>query len=168
MMKNVIALLGVVFVLTGCASGSAFFGKGSLHFPMQREATGKNTFVFSPKAMAWAAYDPSGKRVRTGRASGGVDKCPESPNQECRTVTGHFQVLRKGDETCESKTYPIGEGGAPMPHCMFFNGGYAIHGSHEVPDYHASHGCIRVKPAAARWLNEEFLSIGSTVVVNSY
>ena len=35
---------------------------------------------------------------------------------------------------------------------MYFSGGYAIHGSESVPDYPASHGCVRVSLEDADWL----------------
>ncbi len=35
---------------------------------------------------------------------------------------------------------------------LYFSGGYAIHGSGSVPRYPASHGCVRVSMANARWL----------------
>jgi len=37
---------------------------------------------------------------------------------------------------------------SPMPHSIFFNGGYAIHGSYEIGRLGtpASHGCIRLHP----------------------
>jgi len=35
---------------------------------------------------------------------------------------------------------------------MYFTGGYAIHGSDSVPDYPASHGCVRVSLEDAEWL----------------
>ncbi len=40
---------------------------------------------------------------------------------------------------------------SPMPHSIFFNGGYAIHGSYEVARLGkpASHGCIRLSPQNA-------------------
>lgn len=40
---------------------------------------------------------------------------------------------------------------SPMPYSIFFNGGYAIHGSYEVSRLGrpASHGCIRLLPAHA-------------------
>jgi lipoprotein-anchoring transpeptidase ErfK/SrfK len=45
-------------------------------------------------------------------------------------------------------------GGSPMPHSIFFRGGYAIHGSYEIRSLgrEASHGCIRLHPANAREL----------------
>jgi lipoprotein-anchoring transpeptidase ErfK/SrfK len=41
--------------------------------------------------------------------------------------------------------------GSPMPHSIFFHGGYAIHGSYEVSRLGtpASHGCVRLHPSAA-------------------
>ena len=37
---------------------------------------------------------------------------------------------------------------SPMPYSIFFNGGYAIHGSYEIAHLGrpASHGCIRLRP----------------------
>jgi lipoprotein-anchoring transpeptidase ErfK/SrfK len=44
--------------------------------------------------------------------------------------------------------------GSPMPHSIFFHGGYAIHGSYEIKHLGspASHGCVRLHPAAAAQL----------------
>ena len=43
---------------------------------------------------------------------------------------------------------------APMPHSIFFHGGYAIHATEAVNKLGrpASHGCIRLHPRNARWL----------------
>ncbi len=40
---------------------------------------------------------------------------------------------------------------SPMPHSIFFRGGYAIHGSYDVDHLGrpASHGCIRLDPGDA-------------------
>ena len=40
---------------------------------------------------------------------------------------------------------------SPMPYSIFFNGGYAIHGSYEISRLGspASHGCIRLHPQNA-------------------
>jgi hypothetical protein len=40
---------------------------------------------------------------------------------------------------------------SPMPHSIFFDGGYAIHGSYEISHLGrpASHGCIRLHPKNA-------------------
>lgn len=142
--------------------------KGSSYFPEKREATGKKVFIFDPKATAWAAYDAQGNRVETGSASGGRDFCDDI-GRPCRTVTGTFHVYSKKGEECKSSIYPIEtNGGAKMPYCMHFSGGYSIHAAYEVPNYNASHGCIRVLPGAAKWLNENFIDVGTTVVVKPY
>jgi lipoprotein-anchoring transpeptidase ErfK/SrfK len=45
---------------------------------------------------------------------------------------------------------------APMPHSIFFLGGYAIHGTTEVRNIGrpVSHGCVRLVPSNARALFE--------------
>ena len=142
--------------------------KGRNYFPEKREPTGRKVFVFDPKATAWAAYDAQGTRVETGSASGGKDICDDIGGS-CRTVTGTFKVYSKKGEDCTSNEFPIEtHGGARMPYCMHFNAGYSIHAAYEVPDYNASHGCIRVLPNAAKWLNENFIDIGTTVIVKPY
>jgi len=43
---------------------------------------------------------------------------------------------------------------APMPHAIFFHGGFAIHGSYEISQLGgpASHGCVRLHPNDAALL----------------
>jgi lipoprotein-anchoring transpeptidase ErfK/SrfK len=125
-----------------------------------------NSFIFNPKTRVWKAVQ-DGKVVRSGRASGGSGYCKDI-GRSCRTPSGTYSILSKGGSECRSSIYPLGKGGAKMPYCMFFSKNYAIHGSYELPNYNASHGCIRISPSDARWLNHEFLNIGSKVVVQSY
>jgi len=142
--------------------------KGASAFPASRPATGRKVFVFDPRATAWAAYDAQGNRVKTGSASGGSDFCQDI-GRGCRTVTGNFRVYSKKGPECTSSLYPIETGGgARMPYCMHFSGGYSIHAAYEVPNYNASHGCIRVLPSAAKWLHDDFIDVGTTVVVKPY
>ncbi|MDP3559987.1 MAG: L,D-transpeptidase [Legionellaceae bacterium] len=184
-MKKQIALILLSSVLGGCMTDESTVviddagythhtasmssdTKGSSYFPEHRQATGKKVFIFDPKATAWAAYDENGNRVKTGSASGGKDYCDDI-GRGCHTVTGTFKVYSKKGPDCRSSLYPIEtHGGAKMPYCMHFNGGYSIHAAYEVPNYNASHGCVRVLPSAARWLNEDFLNVGSTVIVKPY
>jgi hypothetical protein len=49
------------------------------------------------------------------------------------TVTGHFTFIRQEP----------GYNSEGMYYAFYFYGGYAVHGYHSVPDYAASHGCIR-------------------------
>jgi hypothetical protein len=113
--------------------------------------------------LTWVAYDYHGDIIRSGHVSGGKDYCSDI-KQDCRTVTGTFTIYRKGDDDCKSTKFPIGRGGAPMPYCMFFHDGYALHGSSYVPDYNASHGCVRMEPDDAQWLNENFVEVGRTQI----
>lgn len=140
----------------------------SASFPAQREATGRRVFIYDPHQLSWAAYDSNGKLVRTGPGSGGRSYC-EDLGRGCHTVSGVFSVFDKEGAGYKSKRFPLPHGGAPMMYAMFFHrAGYAIHGSNDVPGYNASHGCVRVLPSDARWLNQDFLSYGSTVIIRPY
>lgn len=143
--------------------------KGTGYFPASRTPTGNRVFIFDPNYNAWAAYDERGERVNTGRASGGKLYCPDV-GRGCKTVVGRFRIISKGGPGCVSTKYPVEtRGGAPMPYCMYFHPkGYGIHGSYDIPDYNASHGCIRVTPVAAKWLSHNFVTIGTTVIVRPY
>lgn len=133
-------------------------------FPPKIDADGEKQIQVDLSILAWGAYDADGKLVRWGPASGGKGFCPDI-QAKCKTVTGTFKIQRKGDAKCKSNTFPVPDGGAPMPYCMFFHGGYAMHGSGEVPGYNASHGCVRVWVDDAKWLNQEFVEIGTPVIV---
>jgi lipoprotein-anchoring transpeptidase ErfK/SrfK len=52
---------------------------------------------------------------------------------------------------------------SPMPHSIFFRGGYAIHGTNEVKRLGspASHGCVRLHPDNAAVLYGMVRSVGS-------
>ena len=60
---------------------------------------------------------------------------------------------------------------SPMPHSIFFHGGYAIHGSYEINQLGgpASHGCIRLHPSNAATLFALVKSqgMGATTIVVS-
>jgi L,D-transpeptidase catalytic domain len=60
---------------------------------------------------------------------------------------------------------------SPMPHSIFFHGGYAIHGSYEINRLGgpASHGCIRLHPTNAAALFELVKNEGqgtTTIIVS--
>lgn len=154
-----------VYVNQGTLPADPFAAKSSVAATGPSNA--KGTVVFDPKNLYWAAYDPQGNLVKTGPASGGSDYCPDI-GRTCHTPVGRFTVYSEGSAACKSNTYPINNPGAPMPYCMFFSGGYAIHGSYDIPNYNASHGCVRVHPTAAAWLNMDFVKPGTTVIIKSY
>jgi hypothetical protein len=66
-----------------------------------------------------------------------------------RTPNGSYRPQR-----LERQWYSRKYDWSPMPHSIFFNGGYAIHGSYEVSRLGrpASHGCIRLHPNNAATL----------------
>jgi lipoprotein-anchoring transpeptidase ErfK/SrfK len=75
-------------------------------------------------------------RVSTGRAP-------------YRTPRGSFRPTRL-HKMWYSRKYD----NAPMPHSIFFHGGYAIHGTPHIKSLGrpASHGCVRLHPANAKTL----------------
>ena len=58
-----------------------------------------------------------------------------------RTPTGSYRPQR-----LERSWYSRKYNGAPMPHSIFFRGGYAIHGTNQsrALGRRASHGCVRL------------------------
>lgn len=126
-----------------------------------------NAFVYNPKTLKWTAYNSLGQVVASGKGSGGSHYCRDV-GRSCHTPVGVFSIKSKGSASCKSSRYPKGRGGAPMPYCAFFTTNYAIHGSYDLPNYNASHGCIRVKPSAAQWLSNNFFRIGTKVIVLPY
>lgn len=125
------------------------------------------TIVVDPNKLAWGAYNESGELVNWGPAALGKAWCPDIQSG-CRTKSGQFAIYSKGSAGCTSSKFPIPDGGAPMPFCMFFHGGYAIHASTDVPGYNASHGCVRVYYEDAEWLNRDFANKGTRVIIKPY
>lgn len=66
-----------------------------------------------------------------------------------QTPAGSYSVKRM-ERMWYSRKYDM----SPMPHALFFRGGYAIHGTYSVRQlgHPASHGCVRLSPANARTL----------------
>jgi len=63
------------------------------------------------------------------------------------TPKGNFKIYAK-EEMAISYKY----GNTPMPYTLWFFGGYGIHASKSVPNYPASHGCVRLSIEDAKWL----------------
>ncbi|MCG8445276.1 MAG: L,D-transpeptidase [Hyphomicrobiales bacterium] len=63
-----------------------------------------------------------------------------------RTPTGTYSIKRM-HKMWHSRRYNM----SPMPHSLFFHGGYAVHGTTEVKNLGrpASHGCVRLHPKNA-------------------
>lgn len=132
-------------------------------FPLHIDDNEKQIVVDQDK-LAWAAYE-NGNLVKWGPIASGRDKCSDSANA-CKTMTGIFHFFSKENEHCRSAIYPIGKGGAKMPHCMYYHKGFALHGSDDMPGYRASHGCVRMFVRDAKWMNEEFVTTGNPETQN--
>jgi hypothetical protein len=100
---------------------SVFEGKGGYHvrYPDAGEHAevpiDKQVLVLVKKGKPFAIYP-----VSTGK--------PSTP-----TITGHYEFYRQEPGTNS-------EG---MVYSFYWHNGYAVHGYHEVPNYAASHGCVR-------------------------
>ena len=98
-----------------------FGGKGAYHvrYPKAGEhaevSLGKQVLVLIKKGKPFAIYP-----VSTGK--------PSTP-----TITGHYHFYRQEP----------GYNSEGMYYSFYWHNGYAVHGYAEVPDYAASHGCVR-------------------------
>ncbi len=128
------------------------------------DAPGQKTIIVSLSKLAFGAYDADGTLEHWGPVSGGRGYCPDI-HRKCTSPIGNFAIYNKEGAGCKSTKFPVGRGGAPMPYCMYFHNGFALHGSYEVPGYNASHGCIRMFVNDAQWLNQEFTEGAGKVAV---
>lgn len=79
-----------------------------------------------------------------------------------RTPRGTFGVQRM-EVMHRSRKYH----NSPMPHSLFFSGGYAIHGTYEIAalGQPASHGCIRIAPENAAALYQMVRAEGGSISI---
>lgn len=116
---------------------------------------------------AFGAYDAQGNLVYWGPESSGADKCPLD-NKSCSTAIGQFRVFRIEGKDCTSNEFPLEtHGGAPMPYCLFFHKGSALHGSTLSGFINRSAGCVRLFYADASWVYEQFGFKGMEVIVSN-
>lgn len=139
-------------------------------FPTRIDPPGQKLIIINMQHEAFAAYDEYGFLQHWGPISGGKGWCPDV-RRACNTPRGTFKIYTKQGPGCFSTKYPIPNGGSPMPYCMFFKGGYAMHGG-VLPGHHASHGCVRLFTEDAQWLNKNFVSTGRSngtrVIIRSW
>lgn len=130
---------------------------------------GHRVIVVAPAAHVWGAYNEEGRLIRAGLATAGSSFCSDL-RRPCRTRSGVFRINSLGGPGCKSSIFPIPTGGAPMPYCMFFNKGQALHGtpSDHVVEGNVSHGCVRMHVEDARWVRYEFAYVGMKVIIYPY
>ncbi|OGT45656.1 MAG: hypothetical protein A3E82_09190 [Gammaproteobacteria bacterium RIFCSPHIGHO2_12_FULL_38_11] len=133
--------------------------------PNQMNTHGKKLLLVNLHLFAFGAYDAEGKLLYWGPVNSGADKCPAN-NESCATTTGDFRIFRIEGKNCVSNEYPLEtHGGAPMPYCLFFHRGSAIHGSTLSGFINRSAGCVRLFYADAQWLYERFATKGMEIIV---
>lgn len=88
-----------------------------------------------------------GKIWRTVNVSTGSGRhyCEKGHCGNAVTPRGTYRIQRRINGW---RTGALGR----MYNPMYFTGGFAVHGSGSVPRYPASHGCVRITMATARWL----------------
>ncbi len=153
------------------SSGSYAYNSAPTDFASRLEptiASNEKTIIVNPNTHAWGAYE-NGTLIKSGMATAGSNWCPDL-GRPCRTAAGSFRVQSLGSADCKSKIFPRPRGGAPMPYCMFFHGGMALHGvpDGEVVEGNISHGCVRLHVADAEWIRFNFANVGTRVIVKSY
>ena len=99
----------------------AFAGRGA--YEVRHPGAGQH--VEAPISKQVLVFAEGDRPVAVYPVSSGKSSTP--------TVTGHFHFIR---------TEP-GYNSHGMYYSFYFYGGYAVHGYESVPDYPASHGCIR-------------------------
>ncbi len=121
-----------------------------------------------PRSGTWVEVDLTRQVLYVGSAGGlyrivdissgsGLLFTSDGVTSRAITPTGRFRIERKINAW---RTSRLGQLYRPA----YFVGGYAIHGSHSVPTYPASHGCIRVTiPAMDRLYSP--LAVGTPVWV---
>lgn len=171
---KLLVILVLSSALTACVTtGSSSSRSASLNMDYSARlpptiASNEKTIVIDPRMHVWGAYE-NGQLINSGIASAGADWCRDI-GEPCRTNTGSHRIQSLGGPECVSRQFPVGRGGAPMPYCMFFSGGQALHGvpSYEVGEGNYSHGCVRMQVGDAEWVRYNFADVGTRVIVNSY
>lgn len=151
-------------------SGSPFATEGA-PVPEYLHGLAEKVILVDPNKHAWGAYNSNGKLIRWGIATAGANSCRDSDGS-CRTAIGSFRIYSLGGAGCTSRKYDD----APMPYCMYFNGGQALHGSSAVEFSNVSHGCVRMHNDDAQWLRYHFVEApklsnnfrGTRVIIRPY
>ena len=117
----------LAWTLAGLLAGSAGAARADIEVRIDKSSQRMAVLVDGAQRYSWA--------ISTGTGGG--------------PISGVFRPQR-----LERSWYSRKYGRAPMPHSIFFDEGYAIHGTIHVSrlGQRASHGCVRLHPANAATL----------------
>ncbi|MCI0599492.1 MAG: L,D-transpeptidase [Beijerinckiaceae bacterium] len=118
----------------------------------------------SPEALAVSVHiDLSSQTMHVRSASGSYSWPVSTARWGYSTPRGtyHAQSLQRMHY---SRKYHM----SPMPHSIFFAGGYAIHGTYETGSLGrpASHGCVRLSPGHAANLYQMVQAEGARITIS--
>ena len=134
-------------------------------FALKIDPPGQKLLLVDLRVFAFAAYNSEGALQYWGPASGGDQRCSDSP-LNCQTAAGIFKIYRMQGADCVSNEYPsYSQGGSHMPFCMYYYQGYALHAYPMSGFSHRSHGCIHLFYGDAKWLQERFVQLGTAIIV---
>lgn len=107
--------------------------------------------------------DLSSQTMHVSSNEGDYDWAVSTGRPGFRTPSGHYRPQRMYVMT-HSNEYE----NAPMPHAIFFSGGYAIHGTYATGALGqvASHGCVRLSPGHAAALYAMVEREGATIDID--
>ncbi len=122
-------------------------------------------FFAAPQAEATVSIhiDLSSQTMQVSSSSGSYSWPISTARSGYRTPRGVFHP--QGLQLMHySKKYHM----SPMPHSIFFAGGYAIHGTYETAwlGRPASHGCVRLSPAHAAVLYQMVRAEGARITIS--
>ncbi|MDX7952074.1 L,D-transpeptidase [Lichenihabitans sp. Uapishka_5] len=121
------------------------------------------TLMGGAEARVRIAVDLGSQTMRVSSASGDYLWPISSARTGFNTPRGTYGVQRL-EAMHRSHKYH----NSPMPHSIFFKGGYAIHGTYAVGalGQPASHGCIRLAPENAAALYQMVRQEGAQIAIN--
>lgn len=123
-----------------------------LIFPLTAQAKVRISIDLSSQTMAVQASNGASYNWRISSARAGY-----------ATPRGTFSA-----KSLQAMHYSKKYHNSPMPHSIFFHGGFAIHGTYETRSLGrpASHGCVRISPANAATLYSMVRAEGATITIS--
>ena len=115
------------------------------------------------QALVQVRIDLSHQRMHVDSNEGSYDWPISSARSGFSTPGGSFAPTHL-ELMHYSKKYHM----SPMPHAIFFRGGYAIHGTYSTSELGrpASHGCVRLSPGNATTLYNMVKAEGARIAIN--